>query len=228
VRLALIQDVNGVVAELSAPAAKPAASTAPAPTIVAANRPVAPAASPVPQTVPAPAAANPIPAKTAPATSIAQTGTSPTPAPPPAVAVKAQAKPDAQPGPAPLPTPVKPTEPRKDSDKAEEEQVLKTVRGWAEAWSEKRVAVYLGYYARTFKPPGLSRKDWEAQRRERIAGARQIEVKLVNPRVHIEGETATVRFLQRYNSDKTEKSTAKTLILRRQGERWLITEERVG
>jgi len=33
-------------------------------------------------------------------------------------------------------------------------EVLKTVNGWAQAWSMKDADAYLGYYAKDFKTPG--------------------------------------------------------------------------
>src|SRR4051812_9343412 len=48
-------------------------------------------------------------------------------------------------------------------------EVLKAVRGWAQAWSKKDADAYLGYYAKDFKTPaGEARADWEKTRRERI------------------------------------------------------------
>src|SRR6185436_14972975 len=79
---------------------------------------------------------------------------------PPVVAEKAPEKPA-------------PAKPAADS----QAEVLKTVQGWAQAWSKKDVDAYLGYYAKDFKTPGgEARPAWEKTRRERIGAAKSIAV----------------------------------------------------
>ncbi len=201
-KLALVQDLlsRGSIATLSAPPASVVASAAkPQPT---AQTPLVVASN-----KPSPTPPSSLPAN------------KPATAP--------QAKPAEVSKPA-APAATKPPEPAKD-DKAEQEAaVQKSVQAWADAWSDKRVSAYLASYARDFKPAGQSRSSWEAQRRERIGAAKKISVKLDKLRIKLDGERATVRFIQRYRSDRLETSTGKTLILERNGSRWLIQEERVG
>jgi hypothetical protein len=132
-----------------------------------------------------------------------------------------------KPTPAPTPTQAAVAKPA-DSNKESTEQIDKTLQGWAEAWSEKRVSVYLSYYGHSFKAPGKSRSAWEEERRDRIEGARKIEVKLSNIKIKLDGDHATAHFVQRYRSDRLDTSTGKTLLLEKSGGRWLIAEERVG
>ncbi|SFZ79184.1 TPR repeat-containing protein [Chitinimonas taiwanensis DSM 18899] len=200
-KLALVQDLlsRGNTPTLSTPPASVVASTA----------------KPQPTQAPLVVASNkplPMPPSSLPASK---------PAPTP------QAKPAEVSKPA-APATAKPPEPARD-DKAEQEAaVQKSVLAWADAWSDKRVSAYLASYARDFKPAGQSRSSWETQRRERISAAKKISVKLDKLRIKLDGERATVRFIQRYRSDRLETSTGKTLILERNGSRWLIQEERVG
>lgn len=200
-KLALVQDLlsRGNTPTLSAPPASVVAS----------------AAKPLPTQAPLVVASNkPLPT---PPSSLPASKPAPTP----------QAKPAEVSKPA-APAAAKPPEPAKN-DKAEQEAaVQKSVLAWADAWSDKRVSAYLASYARDFKPAGQSRNSWEAQRRERIGAAKKISVKLDKLRIKLDGERATVRFIQRYRSDRLETSTGKTLILERNGSRWLIQEERVG
>lgn len=200
-KLALVQDLlsRGNTPTLSTPPASAVASTA----------------KPQPTQAPLVVASNkPLPA---PPSSLPASKPAPTP----------QAKPAEVRKPA-APAAAKPPEPAKN-DKAEQEAaVQKSVLAWADAWSDKRVSAYLASYARDFKPAGQSRSSWEAQRRERISAAKKISVKLDKLRIKLDGERATVRFIQRYRSDRLETSTGKTLILERNGSRWLIQEERVG
>src|SRR5688500_4674380 len=125
----------------------------------------------------------------APATAVAKEAAKPAPPPPPVVvAQKAEPKPAAE-------------KPAAADPSAE---VLKTVNGWAEAWSKRDVDAYLGYYAKEFQTPaGESRAAWEKQRRERIGAAKTISVGVGAPKVTVNGANeATVRFRQAYQSDR--------------------------
>lgn len=193
-----------VVAQAPKPTAPPAAAPAPAPTVVA----QAPkAATPAPATPPPPAAA---PAKPA-----------PTPAPaaaaePPKVDKNDKADKNDKPA-------------KRDSDERERAEVLSVVNAWARAWSARDVKGYLNFYAGDFQTPGgESRKDWAAERQARIAGKGHISVKVEQPNVSVDGNTATVKFRQSYVSDRLKADTRKTLVLVKQGGRWQIKQERAG
>jgi tetratricopeptide (TPR) repeat protein len=108
--------------------------------------------------------------------------------------------------------------------------VLLAVERWASAWSGNDVEGYLARYAPGFKPPdGESRKAWEAERRERIAKPRKIEVRVEAPKVTFkDATTASVTFRQHYRSNTFKASAGKTLIMVKSGDRWLIQQEIVG
>jgi tetratricopeptide (TPR) repeat protein len=109
-------------------------------------------------------------------------------------------------------------------------EVLRTVNGWAQAWSKKDVNGYLAYYARDFKTPtGESRGDWENGRKVRIDGARSIVVGVDSPKVTMKGpQEASVSFRQTYRSDKLNNRSRKTLELVQTEGKWLIREEKAG
>ncbi|WP_326491472.1 YybH family protein [Herbaspirillum frisingense] len=126
---------------------------------------------------------------------------------------------------------------RADKDKAkaeasaeqEKSAVLAALNGWAKSWSDKDVRSYLGHYASDFDTPrGASRKEWAEERRARIEDKGRISVKVSNATVSISGNTATVRYRQIYNSDRLTVDSRKTLIFVKQGNRWLIKQERSG
>ncbi len=108
--------------------------------------------------------------------------------------------------------------------------VLKAVNGWAQAWSNNDVSGYLGYYAADFQTPrGEPRSDWEAARKARIAKPKKIDVKVEVPKVNFtDANRVSVTFRQNYNSPNLKVSSMKTLVLIRNGERWLIQQELVG
>ncbi|MBX9903771.1 MAG: tetratricopeptide repeat protein [Burkholderiales bacterium] len=123
------------------------------------------------------------------------------------------------------PAPLKTAPPANNPD-----AVLKAVDGWATAWANNDVDGYLARYAPGFKTPdGEPRKEWEAERRTRIAKPRKIEVRVEAPKVTFnEANRATVTFRQHYRSNTFKASANKTLVLVRSGNQWLIQEEIVG
>ncbi|MNR79936.1 Beta-barrel assembly-enhancing protease [compost metagenome] len=112
---------------------------------------------------------------------------------------------------------------------AEREQVLSAVNTWAKAWSARDVKGYLNAYASDFVlPAGQSRKDWADERRARIEDKGRISVKIETPQVSVSGNTATVKFRQVYDSDRTKANSRKTLVMTKQGNKWHIKQERSG
>lgn len=134
---------------------------------------------------------------------------------PPKVEAKIEAKPAAE-----KPAPVAAADPSAD--------VLKAVNAWAQAWSNRDVEGYLGYYADDFQTPGgESRAVWEKSRRARIGAAKTISVVVSSPKVVMSGaDEATVTFRQAYQSDTFKATGNKTLVLARSGGRWQIRQEK--
>lgn len=142
-----------------------------------------------------------------------------TPAPTPAKPEVAKPAPEAKPAPASA------------ENKADAEaDVLKTLNGWAKAWSSKNVSAYLGHYAKDFKVPGGEKRAvWEKNRKERIGKPKSIRVAIESPRVTLgDSSHASVTFKQAYQSDALSTSTQKTVVLVKSGDKWLIQQERIG
>jgi tetratricopeptide (TPR) repeat protein len=110
------------------------------------------------------------------------------------------------------------------------DEIIRTVEQWARAWSGNDVNGYLAFYSTDFKVPGNeSRADWEKGRRDRIAGPKKIEVRVLAPEVTpIAANRVSVTFRQDYRSPTLKSQTPKTLTLVRVGDRWLIEQEKVG
>ena len=207
-KLALIRDLittsgkGNVKPQASATVATaPVAAAKPAPVTPPA---VAPTASVVTSTLGAASSSAPTakPTETKPAPAVA-----PTPA--------------ATPAPAAAPTPA----PKSD---AASEDIAKAINAWASAWSRKDMKAYLAAYANDFNTPkGISRKAWEAERENRIAGkSGKISVSVDKPQITVNGDKATAKFRQSYNASSGLSSSAnKTLVFVRSGNKWLIKEE---
>lgn len=151
--------------------------------------------------------------------------------PAPAPAPQAQPAPapaKAQPAEAPAPEPkdtAKAAAPAKGND-----DVMKSVNAWARAWASNDVPGYLSYYSSDFQTPkGMSRSAWEAERKARIAKPRKIEVDIDSPRVKFDEKNhAIVSFRQHYKSGPMNVTSTKTLIMVKNGDKWLIQQERSG
>jgi outer membrane protein, adhesin transport system len=68
------------------------------------------------------------------------------------------------------------------------------LNGWAKAWQERNLDVYLSYYAEKFTPSyGLSKADWIKQRTQRINTPKDVKLDLKNIKITINGDKATVQ-----------------------------------
>ena len=145
------------------------------------------------------------------------TAVTPTPTPTPATGSQSAPKPAAK-------------HVDKQQDSAQSAEVLKTLNGWAKAWSDRNAHTYLSFYGKDFKTPkGEKRSNWENSRKERLANPKLIQVAIIAPDIKFSDAThATASFKQIYRSDTLKTSTRKTLVLAKSGEKWVILEEKVG
>ncbi|AKU12917.1 hypothetical protein AzCIB_3024 [Azoarcus sp. CIB] len=205
--------VAGQTAPPRTAAVAPTAAPAPAPAAAAVAASPAASATPVPSTAAAAPTAKPAAAVAAPAAAAAPTVPAASPAPAAAAAQTARA---ATPEPA-------------AADASAEREALQTVEAWAKAWSRKDVKAYLGFYDKEFRTPGgVPRKVWEDEREQRVGKPGRIAVEIAKPDTKVDGEVATVRFRQNYESAGFSSSSTKTLELVKRNGSWRIRQERVG
>jgi len=183
-------------------------AAAPAPT------PAAPVA--VKPATPAPAAASATIVTATPGAAAATPSAKPVPAP----VVATTPAPVAAPAPAPAPAPTKAASSANDD-------IIKAMNAWADAWSRKDMRAYLNAYSQDFDTPkGMNRKAWEQEREQRIAGkGGKISVSFDSPQITVNGDKATAKFRQHYKATGLSSSTTKTLVFVRNGSKWQIKEE---
>jgi len=99
------------------------------------------------------------------------------------------------------------------------------IANWAQAWSQRDVNAYLAAYASDFAASGMTRADWEAQRRARITAPKSIDVKISDLKIDQQGDTASATFRQVYRSDRLNSTVTKTLKLTLQNGVWRIVGE---
>ena len=115
------------------------------------------------------------------------------------------------------------------ANKAEEAAIQSAIAIWAKAWSQKDMPRYLSAYADNFVPSEkMSRAKWESDRRLRIVSKKSISVGVSQVQITLQGQKATVRFQQIYESDNFKGNSRKTLEMSKQGPRWLIVRETVN
>lgn len=202
------------------PAAPRAAEAGVAVGAAAPSVPAAPAVPAPPRNEPAtatpvqPASATGPAQEAAPPTPVAASNPVPPAAAPQAVPAEARSAPTATTAVAPGPA----------------DAILAAIERWRSAWSARDVDAYLSMYAESFRPPaGMSRAQWTSQRRERLKRAGRIDVKVVDPQVHMQGTgEALAEFTQVYESDVLKESGRKTLALVQDRGDWRIRQESFG
>ena len=106
------------------------------------------------------------------------------------------------------------------------EDVITSLQGWAAAWSEKAVDLYLVFYADNYAPAGETHRQWEAQRRQRLQAPAWIQVTLSDFQVEaIKDDEARVRLIQEYKASNYQDRTRKEFRLQRTPDGWRIIKE---
>lgn len=105
-------------------------------------------------------------------------------------------------------------------------EVVAALNNWAQSWAQRDLDGYLAAYSPQFTPRGLSREDWEKQRRQRIGQRKSIRLSLKDVNIRqIDENRAEVTFKQAYKSGKYRDRGTKLLALARIDGKWLIEGE---
>jgi ketosteroid isomerase-like protein len=108
------------------------------------------------------------------------------------------------------------------------EDIRAAVEAWRTAWTKRDVPRYLSAYTSDFHPAdGASHAAWQAQRRERLRGARGLQVRVDQLEVEADGDRATARFVQHYRAGAMDEKVRKRLVFVRSADSWKISEEAV-
>jgi outer membrane protein assembly factor BamE (lipoprotein component of BamABCDE complex) len=109
------------------------------------------------------------------------------------------------------------------------DQVLieKRVASWANAWRNRNVNEYLGYYSNQFKPEGISKKAWLAQRKQRLSKQDEIKLSIENVEVRTDGKQAVAEFVQHYSASGYSDHVVKVLSFEQTQNEWMIVRELV-
>jgi hypothetical protein len=137
--------------------------------------------------------------------------------------------PEPTPIPAPVPVVAKPASApeSKAQPTSAQKEVVDSLNGWVTAWSSQNVPTYLNAYSLAFKPAdGTSREAWAAQRKRVISQAKGVKLELEDIQTEIKTpQSATTRFVQKYQSAQFKDSVSKTLQWMSADGRWQIVSE---
>lgn len=123
----------------------------------------------------------------------------------------------------------KPSSSSEKPSSSDQKMVASAVDHWAASWSKQNMNAYYAHYAKDFiTPSGMNRKAWMDDRRARIEGKKTITVTLSAINIKVNGNTASVKFKQRYQSGVFNANTRKTLLMIKQDGKWLIKQESTG
>lgn len=111
--------------------------------------------------------------------------------------------------------------PRVDPDKA----IMVMLSGWLSAWQGKKHKRYIGYYAPNFRSKKMNRTAWYRHKRYLAKTYKVIRVRAKKVRIKVNGNKATVRFVQYYRSDWHRDVGIKILRLVYRKGRWQIHRE---
>ena len=103
--------------------------------------------------------------------------------------------------------------------------VAQRMAAWQEAWRNKQVDSYLGFYAASFVPNKRKRGAWEQDRRTQLNKPGAIEVKLGPPTFETKDGAVKVSFNQEYSSFNYRDTTRKTMVWVQEAGKWRIQRE---
>jgi hypothetical protein len=108
-------------------------------------------------------------------------------------------------------------------------ELTEFLESWLNAWGRGDIDAYFSHYMANQSPiAGLSRPQWEKQRRRSVAPARHIQVSIELESMGIDAQNVIdVVFLQRYSAKGYQDLTKKRIYLVRQGDQLKISREEV-
>ena len=100
------------------------------------------------------------------------------------------------------------------------------IKGWASAWSNKKIKSYLSFYSNNYRPEGgMSYSEWVNQRTQRVTKPGPIDVKVEILSYSGADKKVIVKIRQKYTSINLKGDLNKFLEFTNEQGKWLITRE---
>ena len=108
-------------------------------------------------------------------------------------------------------------------------EIESSLNSWAKAWSSQDVTLYFESYSEEFvSSKGLSREEWEKERKIRLITPDYIKVNLSDIKVNQHDvDFVDVDFIQHYQSNNYNDEVIKRLTMQKIDSQWLIIKEKV-
>lgn len=108
-----------------------------------------------------------------------------------------------------------------------QDNLIKPLQDWAQAWSQKKFDQYINAYSKHYKGDKPSHKAWVEHRRSRIMKPGSIKVRLTEIQIKSQNQSrAIIDFNQSFKSDTYADKVVKRIYLTKINDSWKITRER--
>ena len=116
--------------------------------------------------------------------------------------------------------------PPSDSDQVSNDQIIKFIEKWRNAWQDKQLDDYIACYADNFQQNGKNLKAFRRHKENLNRRYKTISVTLEEIKIDISQNSANVLFYQAYKTDKYFEEGNKLLVLTYTDEKgWQIFKE---
>ena len=127
---------------------------------------------------------------------------------------------------------VKEVQPAKNIERKSDYEVVKSVIDeWKSSWENKDIEKYLSFYIDDYSSKYFNNHElWKNDRKKRIENKSSIEIKItdLNITFNIEkNETANIKFIQNYKSEKYSDEVVKIIVLIKENFNWKIFSEEI-
>lgn len=125
------------------------------------------------------------------------------------------------------------SESNKSQDETEKAEIIKTVTSILDAWQNKNIEGFFGkltsdYHYESVEGVKRTFSERKSKAYEIFSANRFIRIKTEDMTVDITGNTAVVKYYQRYSSTTVNESTTKKMYLRKENSKWLVYKELSG
>ena len=104
-------------------------------------------------------------------------------------------------------------------------EVASWLESWRTAWESKDINTYMSKYGEEFNSLNMNRDQWRDYKNKLNSQYQQISVRISRPVIYADRESAIVRFLQEYTSDRHTDFGEKVLYLKKQTDGYRIIGE---
>lgn len=105
------------------------------------------------------------------------------------------------------------------------DRVIARFLAWKEAWQEKDLETYLGFYSGQFDSAPRTRQAWERSRKRALGREGTIQVQVGEMEVMPVGDRVEMRFIQKFQSSTFQDVGLKTLVWAYENGQWKILSE---